>query len=227
MTGKEGKDMGKRVAAWCAAVLLGLFGVVMLAGPAQADEESSLEQHVIDVNCGEVVLKLVNNHELDLESGPATYRWNIQTSDGQNFNLDLAYTDSPEIVTVELKEDSTEGSGWISFGVVAGPESDFFLANQTQAVGTDCEPEPSPSPSPSPEPSPSPSPTPEPTTSSTSEPTQDPGGSGGSADKGQDQLPVTGTSGNFLKGLVAVGAGLLLTGAGAVGFSRFRGFSRS
>lgn len=206
-----------RLASLCVALVLGLFGSMMLTSPAQAT--GKLEQSAeLTADCGEVTLTFTNNHShLTLDF---VYVWNIQTSDGQNYNVDVANSESPVTEVVLLA--SGEGNGWVSYGVVAGPESDYYLANKTKVV-TLCEPTPTPDPTPTADPTPttSPEPTPtvtaEPTQTPTSSPTTAPPASGTGGSK--PGLPLTGTSVPVIAGAGAILAGL---GAGAMLLARRR-----
>lgn len=112
--------------------VLGLLGGLILASPASATPQKLAHSANITADCGEVTLTFENNH-----SGH-TYTWNIQTSDGLNYNVPVPSESSPVEEVVIFN--TGEGSGWVSYGVVSGPESDYYLANKTKAV-TLCSPE--------------------------------------------------------------------------------------
>ncbi len=211
------------------AVALGaLLGGALYTTPASATPPKLEQSAALTADCGEVTLTFVNNH-----SG-WTYTWNVQTSDGQNFNVDVPSDESPKSTVVTLEPGV--GSGWVSYGTVSGPESDYYLANRTKAVSL-CEPaSPSatPSVSPSPSTSPSPTPSPEPTVTESPTPSASPAPSasptpGATAEpsttpsevegEGGEQLPVTGAS---LPYVVGAGAALLGLGTGVVLLTRKR-----
>lgn len=213
------------------AVVLGaLFGGALLAAPASATPPKLEQSAALTADCGEVTLTFVNNH-----SG-WTYTWNVQTSDGQNFNVDVPSDESPKSIVVTLEPGV--GSGWVSYGTVSGPESNYYLANRTKAVSL-CEPAspsatPSVSPSPSTSPSPSPTVTASPTPSASPTPTAGPTSSptpGATAEpsitpsaapsaEAAPELPVTGSNLTVVLGGVAVLLGL--TGGGLMVLARRR-----
>src|SRR5690606_6028303 len=104
--------------------------------------------------------------------------------------------ESPKSTVVTLEPGV--GSGWVSYGTVSGPESNYYLANRTKAVSL-CEPaSPSATPSVSPSPSTSPSPTPTATASPTPSASPTPGvteePSTAPSAEAEPELPVTGSN---------------------------------
>lgn len=116
-----------------AAIALSL-GFVSTASATDAKLEQSAEA---SADCGEVTLTFTNNHTH--ATNDFSYVWNIQTSDEQNYNVVVANSEGSKTEVVTLAEG--EGTGWVSYGVVAGPESDYYLANETIAVDL-CAPDP-------------------------------------------------------------------------------------
>ena len=122
--------------------LLGVAATVVAAvlfatAPAGANG-SPLEQSAeLTADCGQVTLTLVNGHEHATHD--FTYVWAVRTSDGTTEDVAVANSDSP--VTHEVNLEPGDGNGWVSFGVVAGPESNYYLAFSTISVPL-CEPEP-------------------------------------------------------------------------------------
>lgn len=117
--------------------------------------DGPLHQEVVSKDCGTATLKFTNDHD------GYTYTWNVHASDGQNILVPVSSADSPVEHTVKVAEDS--GSGWISYGVVSGAESDYYLKFQTLGLDTDCLPPPSPEPTPTTGPQPTTEPEPTPT----------------------------------------------------------------
>lgn len=124
--------------------LLGVAATVVAAvlfatAPAGANP-SPLEQSAqLTGDCGQVTLTLANGHEHATHD--FTYVWEVRTSDGTTDDVAVANSDSPVEHVVDLEPG--DGNGWVSYGVVAGPENQYYLAFSTISVPL-CEPEPEP-----------------------------------------------------------------------------------
>lgn len=115
-----------------AVLLLGLT-----AAPAMAQPAGELEQSAVSEECGSATLTFTNNTT-------GFYAWHYGFGDNAGVEP-LEHGDfvsvgpmSTEEVTVEFVEDEFGGGAFVSYGTFAGPEQDFFLANEAIGVDTDC-----------------------------------------------------------------------------------------
>lgn len=129
----------RHVVAATAAGLLLAGGVAY----AQGDDETAPLKQAGATLCGAADLTLTNNTK-------HAYVWSVRTGansgEGETTTKDVSVPGGETITfPVRFDEDSYGGSAYVSFGVVAGPEADFYLAFQTVRVDTDCQPNEEPS----------------------------------------------------------------------------------
>lgn len=128
------------------ALLCALLLALLAPTAAAQDAEGHLSQSAEQTACGEATVTFTVS-----DDGFAAYTWSYFS--GPNAGGDAAFEGQVTVepgdtgtAVVAFDEDAHDGSAFVSYGTIAGPEQAEYLPSEAIGVQTDCEEAPQPEP---------------------------------------------------------------------------------